>query len=47
MYVYSLVHFTSLSGYHDIRGLTTIEPERHFTVLLLTLVTSSGRLALA
>lgn len=45
--MYSLVHFTSLSGNHDIWGLTTIEPERHFAVLLLTLVTSSGRLALA
>jgi hypothetical protein len=45
--VYSLVHLASLSGYHDIWCLTTIESERHFTVLLLTLVTSSGRLALA
>ncbi len=47
MCVYSLVHFTSFSGNHDIRCLATIEPEWHLTVLLLTLVTSSGRLALA
>jgi len=47
MCMHSLVHFTSLSMYHDLWGLTTLETERHFTMLLLTLVTSSRCLALA
>lgn len=42
-----LVHFTSLAIYHNIRRLTTLEAERHLSMLLLTLVTSSRCLALA
>jgi hypothetical protein len=46
-WVYSLVHFTSGSGYHDVRGLATLEIKWHFAMLLLTLVTSSGCFALS
>jgi hypothetical protein len=47
MRVYSLVHFTSGSRNHDVWGLTTLEIEWHFAMLLLTLVTSSGCFALS
>jgi hypothetical protein len=42
-----LVHLSSLARNHNLRRLTTIEAERHLSMRLLTLVTSSGRLALA
>jgi hypothetical protein len=42
-----LVHLSSLARNHNLRRLATIEAEWHLSVRLLTLVTSSGRLALA
>lgn len=36
-----------LTMHHDLRRLTTIKPSGDFTMLLLTLVTSSGRFTLS